>query len=117
MIRLVIKQVGVFAVESPLKEVFGTADIDDKDHPIPLYPCGVDIPADGITRINGISFQVAHLFDVSFILLRLGEIGNSLLGGLIGDVGCCRIICRGGKASVGTVVKFRHYESIGRLSR
>ena len=100
---LVIKQVGVFAVESPLKEVFDTADIDDKDHPVSLYPCGVDIPADGVARINGISFQVAHLLDVSFVLLRLGEIGNSLLGGLISDVGCCRIVRCGGKASVAAI--------------
>lgn len=103
MKRLVIKQVGVFAVESPLKEVFGTADIDDKDHPVPFYPCGIDTPADGVARINGVSFQVAHLLDVPFVLLRLGEIGNSLLGGLIGDVGCCRIVRRGGKASVAAV--------------
>lgn len=103
MTCLMIKYVGVFAVESPLKEVFGTANIDDKDHPVSLYPCGVDISADGVARINGVSFQVAHLFDAPFVLLRLGEIGNSLQGGLIGDVGCCRIVRRGGKASVAAI--------------
>ena len=87
MTCLMIKQVGTFAVEPPLKEVFGTADIDDKDHPVSLYPCGVDIPANGIAWINGISFPVAHLLEVPFVLLRLGEIGDSLLGGLIGNVG------------------------------
>lgn len=103
MKRLMIKQIGVFAVEPPLKEVFGIADIDNEDHPVSLYPCGVDIPTDGVARINGESFQVAHLLDVPFVLLRLGEIDNSLLGGLISDVGCCWIVRRGGKASVATI--------------
>ena len=45
---------------------------------------------------------------------------NNIMGKIIGiDLGTtnsCVAVMEGNKPTVGTVVKFRHYESIGRLS-
>ena len=77
---------GGFSVEVPFEEVFGIFDgYDEKDTGSP-EPFDVYESRDGFARIDGVSFEVAHPFDVLLLFHRLTEVGNACGRGI---VGCC----------------------------